>query len=164
MRVAEATRRLIAEHPLVRIPDDNRFLVEAATHPDCLREIEASCGDAWRVLGQQVEGDTGAQRGIGHLHALEVDRVFGDQGFPHDLDIATRLGTKDRLLHFDPPLPGPFGQPLAHLPVRHFLVPRELDPDARPEGLVHGGGIVEFSLGNARFRYGRLGLERLKDD
>ncbi len=162
LRTVEATRRLIEEHPIITIPAQNRFLVEAATHPERMREMEA-LGEDWRRLGQQIEGHTGAQRSIAHLHGLDVDLAFDQQpGFPTDLDIATRLGLRDRLLSFDPAPIGPFGQPLQQLPVRHFLLPKGLDPDAQPTAVVVEDGAILFDLETVHFRYGRLGLEKIE--
>lgn len=160
LRTVEATRRLIQDRPSVTIPEDNRDLVEAATHPEPLQAIE-SLGEDWQQLGRTIEGRTGAERSIAHLHGLEIDKPFDEQqGFPTDLDIATRLGVRDRLLLFDPAPIGPFGQPLKHLPLRHFLA-KDIDPDAQPAAVeIHDGAIL-FSLDNARFRYSRLGLEKL---
>jgi CRISPR-associated endonuclease/helicase Cas3 len=164
LRIVEATRRLIADHSTVSIPTDNRYLVEGATHPDPLRAIEEELGESWQRLAQQVEGDTGAQRTIGYLHTLEVDKVFGEQGFPDDVRIATRLGLQDRVVQFEPPLPSPFGERLRQLPIRHFLLPEGLDPDIPPSEIIHQDGVTAFGLGEARFRYSRLGLEPLKDN
>lgn len=162
LRIVEATRRLVAERPTVSIPADNRDLVEAATHPDRLLEIEI-LGEAWRLLGQRIEGLTGAKRTLAHLHSLEIDKPFDmQQGFPTDLDIATRLGLRDRLLTFEPAPPGPFGQALRYLPVRHFLVPAHVPPDTVPTAVTNQDGEVLFNLDTVRFRYSRLGLERIE--
>ena len=96
-----------------------------------------------------------------------MEKPFDEQApFPDKLDIAvgTRLGTQDRLVQFDPPLPGPFGEPLQQLPVRSFLLPDNIEPDAQPSNIAHEDGTTEFDLGEARYRYSRLGLERLNDD
>ncbi|EXJ14509.1 CRISPR-associated helicase/endonuclease Cas3 [Imhoffiella purpurea] len=160
LRTVEATRRLILERPAVVIPEDNRHLVEAATHPDQLLEME-SLGEGWRLLGNKVEGRGGAERTIARLHGLEIDKPFDQQqGFPTDLDIATRLGVRDRLLTFDPAPAGPFGQPLRQLPVRHFLV-KGIDADSTPSKVERRDEAVHFNLGHVQFRYGRLGLEKL---
>jgi CRISPR-associated endonuclease/helicase Cas3 len=160
LRTVEATRRLIEEWPVIRIPADNRRLVEAATHPDALRAINALGAD-WQRLGQQIDGRAGAERGIAQLHGLDIDTPFDEQpGFPTDLDIATRLGERDRLLTFDPAPIGPFGQPLRQLPVRHFLV-KGIDPDAQPASIERHEDAILFTLENTRFRYSRLGLEKI---
>ncbi len=165
LRAVEATRRLIGAHLTVTIPADNRYLVEAATHPDRLRAIEQEGGEAWERLAQRVEGEDWAQKTVGHQSALELDKPFDEQQpFPKEVGIATRLGAKDRLLRFDPAIPGPFGAPLRALPVRSFLVPSGVDPDAEPTVVAHDNGTTEFTLGTYRYRYSRLGLERLKDD
>lgn len=164
LRVLEATRALLVEHPVVSIPADNRYLVEVATHPDKLHRIQEEKGDAWQTLAQRIEGGTGAQKTIGHLHALDVEQIFGEQEFPNDVQIATRLGEQDRVLHFEPALPGPFGEPLKELPVRYHLLSKGLSPDAEPSDISQTATSITFHLGDAQFRYTRLGLERLKDN
>lgn len=163
LRTLEATRSLIGSRAHINIPDDNRYLVESATHPDRLQEIQERQGESWAALGQKIEGDTGAQRTIGHLHALDVDREFGEEEFPKDVQIATRLGAQDRIVRFVNQQ-GPFGLPLTELPIRYFLLPKGLSPDIEPTEIDNDGKCITFRLGQARFRYSRLGLERLKDD
>ncbi len=165
LRMIEATRRLIAAQPSRQIPADNRFLVEHATHPEALLAIENELKGDWLKLGQAIEGDTSARKGIGHLHTLPYDDAFGDVTFPDsDQKIATRLGAADRLVTFDPPQPGPFRQDVKQLALRHHQIPAGVSPDAEPTDVAalpdHAG--FEFTLGAARFRYNRFGLERLK--
>lgn len=164
LRVLEATRALLVQRPVVSIPADNRYLVEAATHPDKLHSIQEEKGEAWQTLGQRIEGGTGAQQTIGRLHALDVEQTFGEQEFPNDVQIATRLGAQDRILHFDLRWTSPFGEPLKELPIRYHLLPKGLSPDTEPSDISQTATSFTFRLGDAQFRYTRLGLERLKDD
>jgi CRISPR-associated endonuclease/helicase Cas3 len=132
-----------------------------------LRAIENERGDDWQKLGQAIEGDISARRGLGHLHTLPYDDAFGDVTFPDsDQKIATRLGAADRLVTFEPPQPGPFQQVVKQLALRHHQVPEGVSPDAVPTDisvLPHRAGF-EFALGGAYFRYNRFGLVRLKAD
>ena len=165
LRMIEATKRLIEAQPSRQIPADNRVLVEHATHTDALQAIEKKLGADWQKLGQAIEGDTSARRGLGHLHTLPYDDAFSDVTFPDsDQKIATRLGAADRLVTFDPPQPGPFKQDVRQLALRHHQLPEGVSPDAVPTGIAalpdHAG--FEFTLGAERFRYNRFGLERLK--
>ncbi|WP_366522154.1 CRISPR-associated helicase Cas3' [Candidatus Accumulibacter sp. ACC003] len=163
LRIVEATRRLLAETPEARIPDDNRFLVEAATHPARLEALQTELGEAWQSLAAKLEGDVSAEKTIGHLHMLDVEQEFGEQEFPTGVQVGTRLGAQDRVVHFDPEQTGPFGEPLKTLPIRYHLLPRDLSPDAEPTAVTHPEEGTSFRLGEALFRYSRLGLERLKD-
>ncbi len=163
LRILEATRVLIAERPQISIPDDNRYLVEAATHPDRLRALEAQHGASWQKVGQQIEGDTSAERAIGHLHALDIDQTFGETAFPTDVRIATRLGAQDRIIHFSLD-ESPFGLPFGELPIRHHLLPKDLSPDAEPTDITINENRITFRLGQAQFCYSRLGLERLSTE
>lgn len=163
LRIVEATRRLLEDKPEVNIPDDNRYLVEAATHPTRLEALETELGEAWKTLAGRLEGDAGAEKSIGHLHALNVEQEFGEVEFPAGVQVATRLGAQDRVAFFCPEQPGPFGLPLEALPIRHHLLPKDLPLEAEPAGITHQDRCTTFQLGEAVFRYSRLGLERLKD-
>lgn len=163
LRILEATRRLLAEKPEVNIPDDNRYLVEAATHPVRLEALQAELGEAWQSLAAKLEGDTSAERAIGHLHTLNVEQEFGEAEFPIGVQVGTRLGAHDRVVYFDSQQPGPFGEPLKALPIRHHLLPKDLPLDAEPTAVTHQEPSTTFRLGEALFRYSRLGLETLKD-
>ena len=165
LRMLEATRRLIEAQPSRQIPAENRVLVEQATHTDALQAIEKELGADWQKLGQQIEGDTSAQKGMGHLHTLPYENAFGDVLFPDsEQKIATRLGAADRLLNFKPPQLGPFRQDVRQLALRHHQVPVGLSLDALPTVITalpeHAG--FEFFLETTRYRYSRFGLERLK--
>lgn len=165
LRMIEATKRLIEAQPSRQIPADNRELVEHATHPQALLAIEKELGSDWQKLGQAIEGDTSARKGIGHLHTLPYDDAFGDVTFPDsDQKIATRLGAADRLVTFDPPQPGPFRQDVRQLALRFHQIPAGVSADAEPTDIAalpdHAG--FEFTLGATRYRYNRFGLERLK--
>jgi len=165
LRMIEATKRLIAAQPSRQIPADNRVLVEHATHSQALLAIENELGDGWKELGQAIEGDTCAQRGVGHLHTLPYDDPFDEVLFPDsDQKIATRLGAADRLVTFDPQQPGPFKQYVKQLALRFHQVPKGVSPDAEPTDIAALPDLAgfEFTLGATRYRYNRFGLERLK--
>jgi CRISPR-associated endonuclease/helicase Cas3 len=162
LRMIEATRRLIDEAPVREIPADNRKLVERATHPDCLRAIEEELGEAWSKLAQQLEGGKSAERVVARMHALDYSAPFADLTFPSDEErVATRLGAADRLARFDPSLSGPFGTQVHELTIRHHMLPEGLPLDAAPFDITHHEGGFAFSLGPARFSYGRFGIEKM---
>lgn len=166
LRIIAATHRLVQNHPQIEIPTGNRMLVESATHPDRLAEIEQSMGVEWLQHGQKLTGDIGANRTVAHLHVLETDKAFASEpnmAFPTDHKIASRLGAEDRLVEFEPPLSGPFGIPIRALPIRSHLLPNGLGVEAQPEGIVAQDGVIEFMLGGRQYRYSRLGLEYMKD-
>lgn len=165
LRMIEATKRLIQAQTSRQIPADNRVLVEYATHTDALKVVEKELGADWQKLGQAIEGDTSARKGMGHLHTLPYDDAFGDVLFPDsDQKIATRLGAADRLVTFEPPQPGPFQQGVKQLALRHHQIPEGVSPDAIPADIsvLPDSAGFEFTLGTARYRYNRFGLERLK--
>lgn len=167
LRMIEATKRLIQAQLSRQIPAENRMLVEHATHTEALQAVEQELGAEWQKLGQAIEGDTSARRGIGHLHTLPYDDAFGDVLFPDsDQKIATRLGAADRLVIFDPPQPGPFQQDVKQLTLRHHQIPEGVSPDSLPTDIsvLPDSAGFEFTLGKARYRYNRLGLEHLKAD
>lgn len=167
LRILETTRQLIDAQESRSIPAENRVLVERATHLEALQAIETSLGEGWQKIGQAIEGDIGARRGLAHLHAIPYDAPFFDLSFPDaDHKIATRLGAADRRIEITPPQPGPFGQEVSQIALRFHQIPAGLSPDAQPSDIttLPGRAGFEFALGAARYRYSRFGLERLKVD
>lgn len=164
LRVLEATRRLIAAQPTRSIPADNRVLVEQATHPDALAAIAHELGEAWVRFGIDYDGALAAIKTVANLHALPFDKPFDDVQFPEDEGpIGSRLGAADRIVVFEQPPVGPFGQAVTQLAIRHHMLPRGLPPDAeasQPQPLPNAAGFT-FALGEAHYRYTRFGMERI---
>jgi CRISPR-associated endonuclease/helicase Cas3 len=163
LRMLEATRRLIDAQATRSIPADNRLLVEHSTHPEALDAIAQAMGPDWVQFGQQCDGTLAANITVAKLHALPFSKPFGQQLFPQDEVIGTRLGAADRLLTFaEPAPPGPFGGPVAQLALRHHLLPRDgLATDSAIPAQAADDGSFGFALGETRYRYGRFGVERL---
>ncbi len=163
LSILEATRQLLTERPQISIPEDNRYLVEAATHLDRLALLENQQGEFWKKAGQEILGDRLAFRRLAQQHGLDVERRFGDLLFPTDEKISTRLGAQDRIISFRYGQQGPFDNSLLELPIRHHLLPKDLPLDAEPTDITEQDNCITFHLGHAVFRYSRLGLELLKD-
>ncbi len=164
LRVLEATRRLVAAQPTRSIPADNRLLVEQATHPEALSAIEQELGEVWLRFGVDYEGALAASKTVANLHALPFDKPFDDVQFPEDEGrIGSRLGAADRIVVFDPPLQGPFGQAVTQLAIRHHLLPRGLAVDAEAADVSPLGDEPGFTflLGSVRYKYSRFGIERV---
>jgi CRISPR-associated endonuclease/helicase Cas3 len=167
VRSLEATRRLVDAQPTRRIPDDNRMLVELATHGEALDAVAIELGPEWQDFSRQYEGAVGARASVARLQALPYAEAYYPGSFPEDEHkIGSRLGAADRLVLLDPPLGGPFGGLVRELAIRHHQLPRGLPPDAQPTNarLLPEGAGFEFTLVETRYRYSRVGLERLKKE
>ena len=165
VRVLEATRRLIAEHPEWRIPAMNRELVERATHPHALAGIVERMGEDWLVHANNVEGGEIAD-GLTAANAI-VKRGLSfftdnrDVLFSSDEErIRTRLGDEGVDVGLDPPQPSPFTDAGAPS-IDRLSVPVRWLGGERVESAVaaeptDGGGFA-FAVGKHRFHYDRLG-------
>ena len=156
--VLEATWQLLATHACVVLPDDNRWLVEGALHPDVAARLERELGTAWSNHASVREGSVIAERELARRWRLDLTAPFDTLLFP-DLDeaIATRLGTRDRSVDVSPPFPGPFGKAVEQLNIPGWMmagIPAETEPVF---GSLDAEG-VRFRLGDRKFNYGRWGL------
>ena len=108
----ELTRLLIVRHPVWRIPEMNRELVEGATHPDLLTALVAEKGEAWESYDRIVGGTRAAEGMIARLNVLKrTDPFDNNLRFPNsDEKIMTRLGEEGAILSLDPSPVGPFGE------------------------------------------------------
>ena len=164
LRILQATLALIAEHPQWEIPAMNRLLVERATHPDELAEIEA-LGDAWKEHGISVKGGEIGDWQTARNAIIRRDKSFFEDNrealFPTDDErIRTRLGDDRVDIAFDPAPASPFdGAPIERIAMTvRWLAGVEVPESVEPTASDDGG--FEFMVGARRFRYDRLGLRR----
>jgi CRISPR-associated endonuclease/helicase Cas3 len=171
LRILEATQRLISGADSHLIPQDNRGLVERATHPEVLAELEKELGVDWATHGQNVDGELQAKKGVAAIHRLPFDKHFEDVAgntlvfLDGEQKVTSRLGATDYLLTFDPPQPGPFGHAIQRLPMRHHMWPKGVLPDTQPKvQAAETDGSFTFTLGTTAYCYSRIGLERITDN
>ena len=162
--ILEATRRLIAEHREWEIPRMNRLLVERATHPDALESLTDELGEDWQTHAVQIKGgeigDGLTARGV----TIKRGKSFLDSEVSFvssDERIRTRLGDDRIDIAFDPPQRSPFeaSSRIERLAVSVRWLPGGDTPDTVTPSPIDGG--FEFSVGDRRFRYDRLGLRRI---
>lgn len=156
LRTLELTRRVLAERPEVRIPQDNRYLVEAVTHPECLESLKS---DRWQRHGQNIEGGELAQA-IAASNALAIfDQLFGSFKFNEaGGKVVTRLGANSLELPLDRSIRSPFGQVLDRMVIPGHLAPRDPEDIITVKDKQDDTAILR--CGNNHYRYSRYGLER----
>ena len=167
LRILEATRRLIVEHPQWLIPEMNRLLVEQATHPDALDKITEELGEDWKAHAIAVLGGKIGDMQVARNAIIRRDKSFFEDNrdvlFPTDNEekIRTRLGDEGVAVKLEPPPPSPFD---ATMPIDQLTLPvRWLGGPGSEESVTpeETNGGFDFQMGNRRFRYNRLGLQRL---
>ena len=166
LRVLEATRRLIVQHPQWDIPRMNRELVENATHLAALDRIVEELGEAWKAHALDVEGKAIAEVQGAGSNVVQRDKSFfhnnRDVLFPSNAEerIRTRLGDEGVEMQFDPPPPSPFDatRRIGTMTIANHLL-RGAFPDG-PVATTETEGGFTFDVGDRRFRYDRLGLRR----
>ncbi|WP_135468064.1 CRISPR-associated helicase Cas3' [Crenalkalicoccus roseus] len=159
----EATWRLLEERSLLRLPGDNRLLVEHATHPEALTGIAEALGPAWQKLRQDLLGIESAQFQQAGSIALRWEEDLLDMTFPRRLDerIGTRLGTDDRRLRLEPPSASPFGSMLEEVVVPGWMA-GELGKGVEVAQAEEAADGLLLRAGESCFHYGRLGLQRVE--
>lgn len=157
LRCLELTRRLLLERPKVSLPKDNRLLVEKATHPDRLKDLQDL---KWIKHGILIDGGDFAQQISAHYATAAFNQHFGDFIFNEfNASIRTRLGIDSLRLPLDKPVKGPFGRTITEM-----LIPGHLAPAARSETnirvLSNTDQVILLGYENMRFFYSRYGLEK----
>lgn len=162
LRILEATWRTLEARSDLEIPQMNRALVEAATHPRRLDAITVELPEPWAAHAQHVRGVTLADRRMAARNLADWSSPFSEASFPSgelDRRIQTRLGEGDRLVTFDPPTGGPFGSPVARLTIPAWLA-RGVSADESARDVTVSDTCLSFRYGRHCFRYDRLGLRR----
>lgn len=155
LRTLELTRRALQERPLVSVPQDNRWLVEAVTHPEQLGLLK---GELWDRHAQTVEGEELAKAVAASYAATVYDQYFGEFEFNEaGGKVVVRLGANNLQLKLDRPLLSPFGQTIEEVIIPGHLAPEEPDETVKVEE-AHAGRAV-LRCGDRRYQYSRYGLE-----
>ena len=154
----ELTRRLLDTRSPWRIPDMNRELVEGATHPDRVEDLLNEKGDPWQRYHSEVGGAEAARKMLANLVALDRGKDYLDTRFPSSEErIMTRLGEEGVVLDFEPVL-GPFGASISRITLpTHWSWGLSRDDEVMTS---RSGGPLELRIGDQRFVYSRVGLER----
>ena len=170
LRILEATARLVVEQaangrPWI-IPCMNRDLVERSTHPEALEAITEEMGEDWREHAIKVEGVHIADNLTAGQVIVRRDRSFYEDNrdvvFPDvEAKIRTRLGDEGVEITLEPAAPSPF---FAGGTISQIVIPGHMSHGLTGEEPVPwraGDGGFEFTVGDMRFRYDRLGLRKL---
>jgi CRISPR-associated endonuclease/helicase Cas3 len=162
LRVLDATWAVLGDDDLApwQIPEDNRTLVERATHPDALRAVVGDGDDAWHRHEQWVLGSKQADRqATGHV-TIDRDEPFGAEPFPDDLGAAkTRLGQEDYRVELPEPASGPFGTPIEELSVSEWQLDDPPETEEATDVSRRDGGF-SFRFSGHSFEYDRFGLSQ----
>ncbi len=165
LRIIEATWRALSDRDVLRLPDENRELVERSTHPEALAQLVQDVADddeavAWRAHAQAIDGAQFADRGLAGMNTVDWTLPFGEPNgaFGNVGErIRTRLGEGDRLVRFDDAMRSPFGLEFSILTLAAWLA-GDVPDDAQPTDVQQCGAGVRFRFGGRSFAYDRLGL------
>ena len=166
--ILELSRRLVVGQPVWRIPEMNRHLVENALHREAIESlfggIDAPASETWRKHWQEVAGTKGAEAQAAAQAALRRDKGFMSQHFDADERLATRLGTKDRIVDLPEGTPGPFGHPIRRIAVPGWMGPNITDEEVFHCSRGHEGSLeLTGSPSGISLVYNRLGLSLAKE-
>ena len=158
LRILQLTRDLVAAGPVIEIPRDNRHLVETATHPERLAQLQ---GDAWTHHKNHIVGAGGARQLAADAAAIP-EAHFGEFMFPPiEERLATRLGLNDRALLLRGRYSSPFGQTIAEINIPGHLAPKQEIEQAHLVSLEGDTLLIQADpAGQYIYRYSRFGLEK----
>ncbi|WP_158666483.1 CRISPR-associated helicase Cas3' [Salinibacter altiplanensis] len=164
LRIIEATWRALAkrdergEH--LSIPDDNRTLVEEATHPDVIEEIASD--DAWQIHAQAVREMAREETTDARNNVIDFDDWFTSSKNQFSGErLKTRLGDEGIVVALPDEVETPLGNTVEEL----TLSPYFFDRGNRPENgdASHAEPIADgfkFTFADETFTYTALGIQK----
>ncbi len=158
LRSLELTYRTIKEHPQLVVPNDNRFFVEQATHPEALDSLSSQ---HWvehrnlihgRGLAKEITANTVSH--LFHQHFGEIEFIEAGRA------VSTRLGIDHVHLSLERKVRSPFGKTLTEMVIPGHMAPNEIDDDImKVENETNGAIIMRYK--DRCYRYHRYGLEEI---
>ena len=174
----EATWRALESERFaeLRIPTDNRALVEASCASSAHAALSQELGEDWAKHFQQMIGIRGAHAGHATAHSTDWHRPWSAAA-PGELDgvLRTRLGLDGIELTLKTAWTSPFGQQIEHLTLPGWMLPASSASSGASGGaLTHAQDqmccltatdssedALCFTVSDRCFRYDRLGLQRV---
>lgn len=161
LAMLEATWAELQTREVLRLPSDNRVLVERALHPEALDRVVAAQG--WGTFDAKRLGARSADIRLARDNALDMSVPFSELApFPAaEENIATRLGARDLMYRLPEDTPGAFG-PVTAIRVPSWLAADVL-PDAEPQIEPQEAGFaldLPAKQGSVSLIYDRWGLRR----
>jgi len=161
---ADLTQRIIKKHPLWKIPEMNRFLVEHATHSSIVGDRAKELGEGWEKHQQQIFGRGCAEVSTAKDFSLDRACDFDSRiEFPsNDEHIRTRLGEDGPRIELDTPVTGPFNEEVQtfNIPAHLFRSNLPSKDDIENTTVQKEGSRVSLSVGQTCFVYSASGLAR----
>lgn len=156
LRILALTLDAIREPGTIEVPRDNRWLVEQATHPEQLAQLD---DPRWQRHGQAVTGEELMQALQAGSATANFNLPFGQFGFNEmGGKVATRLGADNWRLPLDRPAESPFGQRLRNLTIPDHMAAGGDEETLTVERADRDGLTLRW--GDTHYRYTRFGLEK----
>lgn len=150
----DACWELLRKHPELRIPEQNRMLVEHGTREDVLEARAFAMGQEWHQRWIRLEGRQRAQSQAARF--LSWRDAWDESEFPNDEVIRSRLGKEAVRLPLPRTWTSPFGALIKELAVPDWMLPKEAETSQVTPQL--GASSVTFNVGTREYCYGRTGL------
>lgn len=155
LRMLELTRTTLINGTPISIPDDNRRIVEAVTHPERLTSLVST---RWTLHRMKVEGASTAKAVSANLATALYDRPFGTFVFQESGGrVTTRIGADSLHLPVSNPFVSPFGQLVESVVIPGHMAPSEPAQQVEVESVEDG--IASLRVGERSYRYSQFGLE-----
>lgn len=158
LRIARLTLERIGNGCEIRIPTDNRELVEWATHPDNLDRFDS---EPWTRHRNQLCAVAMAHGQAARSALIPETLAFGDPDLRFrslDERLSTRLALEDRRIPLQEPVTSPFGQQLFELSIPGWMA-KGVEATELNGPVEIDGSALRFCYGSKEYRYTRLGLE-----
>lgn len=159
LRTLELTLNVLREKPHAVIPNDNRFYVEKATHPELLASLAGPC---WREHSNRVSGISLAKVITADAIASKFNSYFGEVTFSEQgISVTTRLGIDQFKFRLSSTVISPFGQVLKEITIPGHMAPELIDDEMITVERLQNDGTILLCCGDRQYLYGRYGLEAI---
>lgn len=155
----ELTYQSLKDYPQVILPDDNRFLVERATHPQALASL---VGEDWEMHRNLIYG-----RGVAkEIAASTISNIFSQHFGQFEFvesgrAVSTRLGADRLQVPLNRKVMSPFGRALTEMVIPGHMAPDKLEDEQMiVEDCKNKTIILRYQ--DHYYWYSRYGLEEIE--
>lgn len=152
--------------PVLKIPQDNRELVERAVGRPALQRLAEQLGDPWLRHWSELTGKRSATTMEAHHRIIDWLKPWREAE-PGELstDARTRLGLDGIDIDLLTGLRSPFGAPLQQITLPAWMLPPAVQGNGVPlaSDFWQDANGFSFSIAEQRYQYSRFGLAKATD-
>ena len=160
--ILQNTLNLINSHPVWKVPEMNRFLVEQTLHSEAINTLLATKNSEWHTAHAERTGEAISDQQTAQQSRIRKDKLFTEPDvlFAEGTRVLTRLGGDKLTVVLENPCRGPFGTDVTTFSIPDWMLDADLAEYIESPEVVCKEFFIYLKFPSQTLIYGPEGLQK----